>query len=544
MENEKIENVVSEEVKEETKESSTEEKKVEETKAEETKAEDPKTEELKAEEPKAEEAKAEETKAEEAKAEEPKAEETKPVETKAEEKKPAEKKAPKEGKKKKTGVIIGIAAAVVAAIVLLVVIVVVVVAVLVLHKPTVNLNEYVTIESSGYDGYGKATYTIDGNKLMDDYGDKIKFTNKFKKQLKDATSQDLWALSLVGINPENDNDAIVLFSTVFLSQGKLSETSNLSNGDVITYSWDYSGVTEDEIDEFAGLLGVKVKYSDIEYTVEGLQQVQSFDPFSGVNITYQGIAPNGSAFIEVADGTDLDYRLDKTSELSNGDQITVTVTPRYGIDDYVNKYGKVPSTDSATFVVEGLGEYVSSAAQIPAEELEKMKTQGNETIQSMISTLGWKEGYEIDINYIGNYFLDSKGNDNFVKANKVYMVYKIHYSKEVKDYKGKQQVVETDFYYWVSWSEMYVNSDGIFVYDLNKYEKSKDYSKHQWDVYQDKIFGTPYNQAEIYFYGYDNLDLLYNKVVTANVEQYNVEENVVDTAPATTEETTEETATE
>ena len=547
MENEKIENIVSEEVKEETKEASTEETKVEETKAEETKAEEvkaeeAKVEEVKAEEPIAEEVKAEEPKAEEVKAEEPKAEESKPVEAKAEEKKPAE--APKDGKKKKTGLIIGIAAAVVAAIALLLVIIIVVVAALVLRKPTVNLNKYVTIESSGYDKYGKATYSIDGTKFMDDYGDKIKFTNKFKKQLKDASTQDLWVLSLAGINPENDNDAIVLFSNSFLSRGKLSETSNLSNGDVITYTWDFNGATEDEIEEFAGLLGVKVKYSDIEYTVEGLQEVQSFDPFAGININYEGIAPNGSASIAATDDSDLDYRLDKNSELSNGDQITVTVTPRYGIDDYINKHGKVPSTDTATYVVEGLGEYITSAAQIPAAEIEKMKTQGNETIQSTYSSLGWKEGYEIDIDYIGNYFLSAKGNDKYAKANMVYTVYKVHYSREVKDYKGKMQMAECDLYYWVRWSDMYINSDGIFVYDLNTYDKVKDSGRYQWDIFQDKIFGTPYNQVDLYYTGYDNLDSLYNKVVTQNVEDYNVEENVEDTAPETDEEAVEEATTD
>ena len=534
---EKTENVASEEVKEETK---VEETKAEEAKAEETKAEETK-EEPKAEEPKTEELKAEETKAEEPKVEEPKAEEPKPAETKAEKKK-AEKKAPKEGKKKKTGVIIGIVLAVLAAIVVLIIAIVAIVLVLVLHKPTVDLNEYVIIETNGYDGYGKATYSVDGNKFMEDYGDKIKFTNKFKKELKNASSEDLWALSLVGINPENDGDAIELFSTLFFTHGELSETSGLSNNDVITYRWNFDGVTEDEIKEMAGYLGVKVKYSDIEYTVDNLQAVQAFDPFTGVSIVFDGIAPNGTAYIDVADGTDLDYTMDKYTELSNGDSITVTVQPRYGIDDYVSKYGKAPSSDSATFVVEGLGEYASSVSQIPAEELEKMKTQGNEVIQSLTSSLGWKDGYEIEINCIGNYFLSAKSIDNSTKANKIYMVYKVHYAREVKDYSGKKQMAECDFYYWVSWSEMYTNSDGVFVYDLNKYEKSKDSARHTWEIYQGKVFGTPYNQVDLLYYGYENLDLLYNKVVTSNVEKYNVEENVTDTEPV--EENTEEQTTE
>lgn len=60
-------------------------------------------------------------------------------------------------KKYKVGVGIGIAA-----------IVVILIAVANLNS-TINLNNYVTVTFEGYDGYGKATATIDWNKILDKY---------------------------------------------------------------------------------------------------------------------------------------------------------------------------------------------------------------------------------------------------------------------------------------------------------------------------------------------------------------------------------------
>lgn len=55
-----------------------------------------------------------------------------------------------------------------------------------------------------------------------------------------------------------------------MRRGSADKTSRLSNGDVVTYSWNES---EDEAEM---LFGVRVKYSDIVYTVSGLEKVNTF----------------------------------------------------------------------------------------------------------------------------------------------------------------------------------------------------------------------------------------------------------------------------
>ena len=335
-----------------------------------------------------------------------------------------------------------------------------------------------------------------------------------------------------GTFPTSSDEAAV--EAQFLEDNHL----DLKPGDTLTYEQGYRYFTdEDSLTYMAGAYQSieQFEYSSTE-TVTVTAILHGNRPTGGYDIL-RGMDPG---YFPAVEDTDVYITLKHPGPGSL--KVLKGIVSDYGIDDYVSKYGKAPSSDSATFVVEGLGEYASSVSQIPAEELEKMKTQGNEVIQSMTSSLGWKDGYEIEINCIGNYFLSAKSIDNSTKANKIYMVYKVHYAREVKDYSGKKQMAECDFYYWVSWSEMYTNSDGVFVYDLNKYEKSKDSARHTWEIYLGKVFGTPYNQVDLLYYGYENLDLLYNKVVTSNVEKYNVEENVSDTEPV--EETTEEQTTE
>lgn len=68
---------------------------------------------------------------------------------------------------KRKGLIIGIGAFVAIAIVLAVVLI------NVFGKTVVNLNDYLEIEYSGYDGVAKAVYTIDTDEIIDDYGDEV-----------------------------------------------------------------------------------------------------------------------------------------------------------------------------------------------------------------------------------------------------------------------------------------------------------------------------------------------------------------------------------
>ena len=144
-------------------------------------------------------------------------------------------------------------------------------------KTTVNLNEYVTINVEGYDSMGTASYEFDYDAFENDYSGKIKFNSK--------NGNDYSKLGLLmGATTEE------MLLDVCVSQ-KLDKTSGLSNGDKVILKWDCEDVMAEEY------FNATLKYSDIEYTVSDLEEVESFNPFDYVTVSFSGISPKGTVTI-------------------------------------------------------------------------------------------------------------------------------------------------------------------------------------------------------------------------------------------------------
>ena len=72
-----------------------------------------------------------------------------------------------------------------AAIPVAVIALIVLICVLVNSGKTIDLNDYLIVEFSGYDGYGKARVDIDWDAIEKKYGSKAKFTSEVKKKFGD-----------------------------------------------------------------------------------------------------------------------------------------------------------------------------------------------------------------------------------------------------------------------------------------------------------------------------------------------------------------------
>ena len=94
-----------------------------------------------------------------------------------------------------------------------------------LHKPTVNLNDYLKVTYDGYDGGGTAYTEIDWDSMINDYGKKISY--------KKGMSQNG---SLTPI------DTIMHYTEVNVK----GNDEKLSNGDKVSYTWK---VDKDEIEK-------------------------------------------------------------------------------------------------------------------------------------------------------------------------------------------------------------------------------------------------------------------------------------------------------
>ncbi len=136
-------------------------------------------------------------------------------------------------------------------IVLVAVIAVVVVQLTGSQRVKVDLNDYVTISATGSNGSGTAQVVFDYESLYADYSKKIELTEYGENSII-ATY-----IPLIYYNPAQ------MLAYDYIT-GYADKYYGLSNGDVITYTWTFD---EEEIEEY---FNVELVYSDIQYTVSGL----------------------------------------------------------------------------------------------------------------------------------------------------------------------------------------------------------------------------------------------------------------------------------
>ena len=272
-------------------------------------------------------------------------------------------------------------------------------------KPTIKLDKYMEVSAEGYNTVGKATLSFDTEKFEKDYEKKLeKALKKGKnKKNKNAYQASAYLSDYFGDYDPTSEAANLLSNAV---SGELDKTSSLSNGDVITYQWSCDD------DYVLNKYGFKLKYSDIQYTVSGLEEAETFDPFEGLEVTFEGIETEGRATLNgqptAREAQDLNYDFDKSSDLSNGDTVTVSVSTYNGdvIDYCIDKYDKIPSPMEKNFTVAGLQHYASGAGDISDEARKSMENRGQEILagvdvsQFQLGENGMfpDEAYENDIN--------------------------------------------------------------------------------------------------------------------------------------------------
>lgn len=401
--------------------------------------------------------------------------------------------APNNKEKLKLPIILAVAAAALLLVIVLIV-------VLAGAGKTINLNKYATIDVTGYNTVATASLQFDYDKFEADYGKKIKFKSK---------------------------DADVTFMSMFYSSaadclanefvdGSFDKSSQISNGDVIVYSWDCDNA------EIKRVFGYKVKCKDIKLTVKGLEEVATFDPFEGVELIYTGIAPNGSAEVKNNStspyAADLRFQMDVSDGLSNGDVVTVKVYDggsQNPMQYFINIFDAIPSSTEKQFTVDGLGSYVTSAADIPGDTMEKMKSQAEDVINAYVANRWSEESHMDSCKYIGNYFLTAKEGQNYGNQSNVILVYEIQITID----SSAREILDTFTYYTaITYTNPIVLPDGTCSVDLSGGQMTSETFRKE---YPGGWFGYTYTLQ-----GYETLDTLKNKHVTTQIDRYSYEDNI------------------
>lgn len=354
---------------------------------------------------------------------------------------------------------------------------------------TVNLNDYLTIECSGIDTAGKASFSVDVEQLVEDNSDAL------------------------GLEDASFGSLLTVYDDLYSKlDGELDKTSELSNGDKITFTWD-----DIDTKKFKEKYSVKLNFSDVPYEVSGLEEAKEFNPFDYITVTCEGFAPYGKLNIS-KNGENpvygISYRSDKADGLSNGDKVIITAETSGDFREYCLDKGYIPSETEFEYTVSGLASYASKLELIPADAMTKMDSHAQDVFRASVAK-NWNDSESLkNVELIGNYFLTPK--DASISANTcnyVYFIYKITAENEEKG-------GTFDYYYYSYYTNIILLDDGTCSFDLN------DITVPEGSSFFGVVSGEAFSTGSHYYKGYEDLDSLFNKQVTSKIDKYQYESTV------------------
>ena len=384
------------------------------------------------------------------------------------------------------------------------------------RRVKVDLDKYISVNFSGYEGYGEAEVKFDEEAFLKDYKKKIKVKKK-KSGLTDEILDDYTAEEF-------------LYDYYISGAWELDgENGKYKNGDKVHLTWN---LDKDNIEE---LFKVKIQDSAKEFTVKDLEKIESFDAFENLKMEFTGTAPDGFAEWEasgIMDGSKGFYFSVSPQEgLSNGDKVTVKVEPEEYLDKIIQKTGKAPKETEKVYTVEGLLSYIQSGAQVDDTLLNSMKKEVEDLITSDIA----REGETVELvsaEYQGYYFLTAK--DSFTyKHNVFYPVYKVNIRINLPENNFVQ-----DYSYFVTGGFENIMDEGNGKVSVDVNDMNTIYNSFVIDTGVGTWFTTKY-----YLDGFETLDSLRTTVVSKNLSNYKAEEKILSNESTTETEASTETST-
>ena len=348
--------------------------------------------------------------------------------------------------------------------------------VIALHKPTVNLNDYLKVTYGGYDGGGVAYTEIDWNSMKEDFENKISY-KRGMAQTGGMTPIDI-IMEYTNANIEGKNE-------------------KLSNGDKVSYTWKV------DKDAIAKLIKCKIKYSDGSKKVSGLKEMELFDPFKNLKVTFSGVEPNGEADIEYNGDmlSEYDFTCDKTSGLKNGDKIKISLTEDAGY--YVDQYNKAPSVLEKEYKVKNLGKYLSKIKEVDTDGMNSARAKAQKSISDMVDY--WSEDVTLDkVSYAGDYLQVAKDSDDYTK-NYYGVIYQIN--AHIQPDGGQRKDVVS--YYSMKFENVIVGGDGKCEIDLDEYDVP-------YDDFSVEVTSGDLSSGSYSFDGYQTLEELKKNYVVAD----------------------------
>lgn len=386
-----------------------------------------------------------------------------------------------------------------------------------LHKKTLYIDDYVTVEYTGCNHYGSAYVDFDSysfqmdvirygkpaNKTMKDLKKQLIKAEKEGKSLKEYGKNEFIS-NLIKKSMNTDYEWLrEIYNVNDNIQVHPVNTEMLSNGDDIELSMIYD---KDMLKDF----NIKLRESKNSIKVENLPDAVEVDSFEKISVEFEGISPDITASV-IDDNDELKGYITVSIEGGNtgirvGDTVKVVID--VDEDDLLAYEGIHLSNLSKEYTCENMDAYVDSASQIPDDIMENMRKQAEDAFRARVAS-DWAEDAKLkNFELIGNYFLKAKDGVWVDMQNKIYMVFKVTAKVE-----GEKKF---SYYYYTKYKDIMLLKDGTCSVDLADYSYS-DYSYYN---------SSGFKKYDHRFGGYETLDSLFSDCVTSQIDNYEYENNV------------------
>lgn len=384
--------------------------------------------------------------------------------------------------------------------------------VLLLMPGQIPLDDFISLELSGYNTVGEAQIAFDYNSYLNQYGEEIRFKSEAAKE---RFQRDY---------PENA-DVVPAAGWLMLVKVGLSQYEGLSNGDTVTLK---SNSADSAVKTYFNYVPV---YNDAEYVVAGLKEPEEIDILNDLNVTFEGYSPA----IAVADAKlpprwstleNLCLEVSKTENLMEGEIIEISLATVDGTDleKYLATCGYVPAEITRTFEVSGDGHYITSVNEIPEDIMTQMQERSEDVYTTYLSTKnGSNYSWTHDVNYmnyLGSLLLSDKDGADNDTQNTLYLVYEASTYITAKPSPGSRTKYKNNaiWYFVTKYDNATLTSDGICNIDPLDVE-----------LVQIGEIGFAADDAgeivEIY-YGYASIDEVTSQLVTPYSGTYDCENKI------------------
>ena len=225
--------------------------------------------------------------------------------------------------------------------------------------PEIDLENYIVLEGAeGFNESGEVIYSLDENAFYADMIGEENFDEMNEENFSEMLGEALSKYEEV----ENALDCITLTA---------SPESGLSNGDTVTVTAVFENTGSYEFNH-------RFKDGSKTYTVEGLVEGKTFDPFAEacVAVSFDGFSGTATASVDVLTDDEaydcLKYALSENTGLSNGDTVTLAVSCDAAALENLGYF--VPEQTEATYTVSGLPEYFDLSDGFPKENLASLSS--------------------------------------------------------------------------------------------------------------------------------------------------------------------------